>query len=77
MFRLLQMSNINSPHQIQKIEIELLKLKEEHRKLDSILSNIENPILDPLLLRRLKKEKLILKDRIQKITSQVTPNIIA
>ena len=71
------MSNINSPHQIQKIEIELLKLKEEHRKLDSILSNIENPILDPLLLRRLKKEKLILKDRIQKITSQVTPNIIA
>ena len=42
-----------------------------------ILSDMKNPILDPLILRRLKKEKLLLKDKIQKLTNQLTPNIIA
>ena len=67
----------NIPNKISEIEINLLKLKEEHRKLDMILSDMKNPILDPLILRRLKKEKLLLKDKIQKLTNQLTPNISA
>lgn len=59
------------------IEIELRELKEKHKSIDVKLSDSENPILDPLLLRRLKKEKLLLKDKIQKIKNQLTPNIIA
>ena len=65
------------PKTLTEIEIKLLKLKEEHRQIETLLSDKKNPILDPFLLRRLKKEKLILKDQIQKITNQLTPNIIA
>ena len=65
------------PQTLPEIEIKLLKLKEEHRQIETLLSDKKNPILDPFLLRRLKKEKLILKDQIQKITNQLTPNIIA
>ena len=65
------------PQTLTEIEIKLLKLKEEHRQIETLLSDKKNPILDPFLLRRLKKEKLILKDQIQKITNQLTPNIIA
>ena len=67
----------SEPQTITEIEIELLKLKEEHRRIDVSLSNIENPILDPFLLRQLKKKKLVLKDKIHKIRNQLTPDIIA
>tara|TARA_A100001011_G_C13765634_1_gene617098 strand:- start:304 stop:519 length:216 start_codon:yes stop_codon:yes gene_type:complete len=65
------------PQEFLKSEIKLSKLKEQHRKIEIMLSDIRNPILDPLILRRLKKEKLILKDKIHRITNQLTPNIIA
>jgi len=71
------MSRTRVPQTLTEIEIKLLKLKEEHRQIDALLSDIKNPILDPLILRRLKKEKLSLKDQIQKIANQLTPNIIA
>ena len=71
------MSYKSTPKKVTEIQITLLQLKEEHRKIDMILSDIKNPIRDPLILRRLKKEKLLLRDKIQKITSQLTPNIIA
>ena len=71
------MSYKSTPKEVTEIQITLLQLKEEHRKIDMILSDIKNPIRDPLILRRLKKEKLLLRDKIQKITSQLTPNIIA
>ena len=66
-----------APNNVSTVEIELRKLKEKHKNIDVILSDIKNPILDPLILRRLKKEKLLLKDKIQKMKSQITPNIIA
>jgi len=71
------MTNSNALQKVSAIQIKLLKLKAEHKKIDGILSDRGNPISDPLLVRRLKKEKLILKDKIQKITNQLTPNIIA
>jgi len=71
------MSKPKVSQMLTEIEIKLLKLREEHWQIDLLLSDMENPVLDPLLMKRLKKEKLNLKDQIQKITNQLTPNIIA
>jgi hypothetical protein len=71
------MPGMNGPSKVTSIKIKLLELEEAHRKIDNILSDMQDPILDPLILRRLKKEKLNLKDKIQRINTELTPNIIA
>ena len=71
------MSKTKVSQTLTEIEIKLLKLKEEHQQIDILLSDMNNPVLDPLLMKRLKKEKLNLKDQIQQITNRITPNIIA
>ena len=71
------MSKTKVSQTLTEIEIKLLKLREEHRQIDMLLSDMNNPVLDPLLMKRLKKEKLNLKDQIQQITNRITPNIIA
>ena len=71
------MSKTKVSQKLSEVEIKLLRLSKEHQQIDTRLSDVKNPVLDPLLLRRLKKEKLNLKDKIQKITNQLTPNIIA
>ena len=71
------MSKTKVSQTLTEIEIKLLKLREEHRQIDMLLSDMNNPVLDPLLMKRLKKEKLNLKDQIQQITNRLTPNIIA
>ena len=53
-------------------------LKREHRDLDEAILAIEaSDRADHLTLRRLKKQKLQLKDRIQLIEDQLLPDIIA
>lgn len=57
---------------------ELARLRQEHRDLDAAISALElvgTP--DRLQLQRLKKRKLILKDRIHFIEDTLTPDIIA
>ena len=71
------MPAMNGPSKVTSIKTKLLELKEAHRKIDNILSDMQDPILDPLILRRLKKEKLNLKDKIRRINTELTPNIIA
>jgi hypothetical protein len=71
------MPGMNGPSKVISIKIKLLELEEAHRKIGDILSNMQDPILDPLILRRLKKEKLSLKDKIRRINTELTPNIIA
>ena len=71
------MPGMNEPSKFTSIKIKLLELEEAHRKIDNILSDMQDPILDPLILRRLKKEKLNLKDKIRRINTELTPNIIA
>ena len=59
---------------LAKLEI----LRQEHRDLDdSILALEKVPHRDELQLRRLKKRKLTLKDRIITMGDQIDPNIIA
>lgn len=57
---------------------ELVRLKQEHRDLDSAINALEKVGgADQLQLRRLKKGKLQLKDQISQVEEQVFPDIIA
>ena len=56
----------------------LEELRLEHRDLDDVIARVqEEPYIDQLQLRRMKKRKLWLKDMISKIESKLTPDIIA
>ena len=59
--------------------IEVLKnFEQEHRDLDEILIQLqEKNTVDFLQIQRLKKRKLILKDKIIDIRSKIEPDIIA
>lgn len=57
---------------------ELERLREEHRDLDSAIEALTNlQTADRLQIQRLKKRKLVLRDRISQIEDQLTPDIIA
>lgn len=60
------------------LRIRLEVLKREHRDLDEAIAALETrPSPDQLTLRRLKKQKLFLKDAITRIEDELTPDIIA
>ncbi len=57
---------------------ELARLQQEHRDLDAAIEAlIDAPSHDQIQVQRLKKRKLILRDRITFIEDQLTPDIIA
>ena len=70
-------STVNmSPNDVQRVKLEVLK--REHRDLDAAIEALqEAPAVDQFTLRRLKKQKLALKDRIALLEDQLTPDIIA
>ncbi|MBP1805696.1 YdcH family protein [Rubellimicrobium aerolatum] len=60
------------------LRVELDVLKREHRELDETIQALEaEGARDMLTIRRKKKEKLILKDRIRLIEDRLLPDIIA
>ena len=62
----------------EMLRIKLEVLRREHRDLDEAIHALEtNGHPDQLTLRRLKKQKLSLKDQIVKIEDQLIPDIIA
>ena len=57
---------------------ELSRLKQEHRDLDAAIEALEHLVAgDQLQIQRLKKRKLVLKDRVSFLEDQLTPDIIA
>ena len=57
---------------------ELEAMKAEHRRLDEEIATLSaQGTFDQLELARLKRRKLMLKDRIQMVIDQNTPDIIA
>jgi len=57
---------------------QLEQLKVEHRDLDVAIRALSSQtIVDQLQIARLKKKKLILKDRIMRLEDQLVPDIIA
>ncbi|WP_298296406.1 DUF465 domain-containing protein [uncultured Litoreibacter sp.] len=60
------------------LRVKLEVLRRDHRDLDEAIDALQERILpDQLTLKRLKKQKLGLKDRIQAIEDELTPDIIA
>jgi hypothetical protein len=56
----------------------LAELKAEHRRLDERIQLLSGePVGDQLEIARLKRRKLMIKDRIQLIIDQGVPDIIA
>jgi hypothetical protein len=67
-----------SQDEVAEYEQELARLKQEHRDLDTAIEALERMVAgDQLQIQRLKKRKLILKDRIGFVEDQLTPDIIA
>lgn len=65
-----------SREDVLRVKLELLQ--REHRDLDEAIAALHaEGKVDPLTLRRLKKRKLYLKDEIQRLGDEITPDIIA
>jgi len=63
---------------VEAAKAKLETLKTEHRDLDDIIARLtEQGPVDQLQIQRLKKRKLVLKDLIAKLESQLLPDIIA
>lgn len=60
------------------IRARLHSMQVEHRDLDLVIDHLRvAPPPDQLLVRRLKKRKLLLKDRIDQLERMLTPDIPA
>jgi hypothetical protein len=56
----------------------LKELRIAHRDLDDVINRLaENPLVDQLQLKRLKKRKLVLKDQIARLESELIPDLNA
>jgi hypothetical protein len=63
---------------VEALRAKLAALKTEHRQLDDVIARFADRVpVDQLELQRLKKRKLLLKDQITKIESELLPDIIA
>jgi hypothetical protein len=70
---------------VEKIEIEafrsverLKELRIEHQDLDQVISRlVVDPHVDQIMLRRLKKRKLMIKDMITQLESDRIPDLNA
>jgi hypothetical protein len=57
---------------------QLARLRQEHRDLDTAIEALQtSPGKDAIQVQRLKKRKLYLRDRIEHIEDQLTPDISA
>ncbi|MBU0752251.1 MAG: YdcH family protein [Gammaproteobacteria bacterium] len=66
----------NDPPEL--LQIRLHELRVEHRDLDEVIARLlEDPSGDELMLRRLKKRKLQIKDRIAILERMIEPDIPA
>jgi hypothetical protein len=60
------------------LEARLVELRQDHADLDAAVQAISlSPLPDMLLIARLKRKKLKLKDEIAGIEDQLNPDIIA
>ena len=57
---------------------QLARLQQEHRDLDAAIAALAlSPGSDLIQVQRLKKRKLVLRDKIRRIDDQLTPDILA
>jgi hypothetical protein len=62
----------------RELREQLARLQQEHRDLDAAIAALAmSPGSDVIQVQRLKKRKLVLRDKIRRIEDQLTPDIIA
>lgn len=62
----------------QAVADSLAALRQEHADLEASIAALENqPVVDQLLIARIKRKKLMLRDKIVLLEDQLTPDIIA
>ncbi|KAA2235840.1 YdcH family protein [Salinarimonas soli] len=72
------MSVDGTTDETMELEAELARLQQEHRDLDMAIEALEHMVAgDQLQIQRLKKRKLVLRDRIAIVNDRLTPDIIA
>ena len=63
---------------LEATKAKLAELHSVHRSLDKMISNLaDSPVQDELELRRLKKQKLLLKDQISHLERRLIPDVTA
>jgi len=71
------MSDKVDTESFKKLE-RLRELRVDHRDLDYLIDSLSHdPMLDQLRIRRLKKRRLILRDMISQLESQLIPDMDA
>jgi hypothetical protein len=72
---------MNAPSEMNHedvLTVQLRVLRREHRDLDAAIEALQESVNpDQLTLKRLKTQKLKLKDRIAQVEDELTPDIIA
>lgn len=72
---------MNAPSELSHedvLRVKLEVLRQEHRDLDVAIAALQQSVHpDQLTLKRLKTQKLKLKDQIARIEDELTPDIIA
>jgi len=69
---------VDDSEQQVAIRTKIAELQQLHRDLDDTISDIETGVYaDPLRLRRLKKQKLQIKDRLSRLESLLIPDLDA
>jgi len=70
--------NDHGPDEEKAIAARLARLRQEHGDIDASLAAVlDQPVPDQLLVARLKKKKLLLRDQIVALEDSLTPDIIA
>ncbi len=72
------MNSLNEMEQRDVLRVKLEVLRQEHRDLDDAIEALQaRGSSDMLTIKRLKKQKLMLKDRIVQLQDRILPDIIA
>ncbi|MBB3977295.1 hypothetical protein GGQ64_002501 [Rhizobium azooxidifex] len=60
-----------------ELRLAMARLRQEHEDYDAAINAMIQVGCDALRVQRMKKKKLVIKDRISKIEDQIIPDIIA
>jgi hypothetical protein len=67
-----------TPEELAALVVQVERLREEHRDLDVAIEALRDAgQADQLQLQRLKKRKLMLRDKLARLGDLITPDIIA
>jgi hypothetical protein len=60
-----------------EVRLEFARLKQEHMDFDAAINAMMATGCDPLQIQRMKKKKLVLKDKLSQLEDRIIPDIIA